>query len=311
MVADAATWPRTEFADFCLGMYVLVDELWARVGPWYRRPGPAPACSDSELLTMVLVGECRGWDLETEAVACWGEHRDLFPVVPERSRFNRRRRALMPALNDVRRVALAQLDLAADRQCAIDSLPVPVMHFHLVPSSPATSDWRATGATFGKVPAKKQTIFGYKLHLLVTLGGVILDFELAPANVTDLVAGAELLAPHRDLLVLGDKGYISAPVAATLRDTAGVTLFTLPRADQRAQLPPAAVALHARWRQIIETVNQQLSEHLRVEENHAKRCWGLCARLYAKLTAHTVCALLNRTAGAPDVLSLKHLAFPI
>jgi hypothetical protein len=314
MVADgaaAAAWPTQEFADFCLGMYVLVDELWRHVGWRYRRPGPAPVCSDSELLTMVLVGECRGWDLETEAVACWREHRDLFPVVPERSRFNRRRRALMHAVNDVRRVALAQLDLAADRQCAIDSLPVPVMHFHLVPGSPATSDWRAAGAAFGKVPTKKQTIFGYKLHLLVTLGGIILDFELAPANVNDLPVGVELLATHRDLLVLGDKGYISAPIAAALRETAGVTLFTVPRATQRTQLPLAIVARHARWRQIVETVNQQLSEHLHIEENHAKRCWGLCARLYSKLAAHTLCAVLNRTTGATHVLPLKHLAFPI
>ena len=284
---------QTAFSDFCLGMYVLVDELWDRVGAWYRRPGPAPACSDSELLTMVLVGECRGWDLETEAVACWRERRDLFPVVPERSRFNRRRRALMHALNDLRRVALTQLDLAADRQCAIDSLPVPVMHFHLVPGSPATSDWRATGAAFGKVPTKKQTIFGYKLHLLVTLGGVILDFELAPANVSDLVVGAELLAAHHDLLVLGDKGYLSAPVATALREEARITLFTVPRANQRDQLPPPVVTLHARWRQIIETVNQQLSEHLHIEENHAKRFWGLCARLYSKLAAHTLCLALR------------------
>ena len=312
MVADRAASGEDgrAFEDFCLARYVLVDELWQRVGPWYRRPGPPPTCSDSELLTMVLVGECRGWDLETEAVACWREHRDLFPVVPERSRFNRRRRALMQALIDLRRVALAQLDLAADRQCAIDSLPVPVMLFHLVPSSPATSDWRAAGATFGKVASKKQTIFGYKLHLLVTLGGVILDFELAPANRTDLEVGAELLAAHCDLLVLGDKGYLSAPIAATLREAAGVTLLTVPRANQRAQLPPAVVALHARWRQIIETVNEQLSAHLHVEENHAKRFWGLCSRLSSKLAAHTLCLALNRASGAPDVLQFKHLAFP-
>ena len=50
----------TDFEDFCLYMYVLVDDLGARLGSRYRRPGPAPACSDSELITMVLVGECRG-----------------------------------------------------------------------------------------------------------------------------------------------------------------------------------------------------------------------------------------------------------
>ncbi len=79
------------FADSSLWMYVTVDDLWQRIALRYARPGPAPACSDSELITMVLVGECRGWDLETDLVAAWQLHRDLFPVIPERSRFNRRR----------------------------------------------------------------------------------------------------------------------------------------------------------------------------------------------------------------------------
>jgi DDE family transposase len=298
-----------DFEDFCLYMYVLVDDLWARVGHRYRRPGPPPACSDSELITLVLVSECRGWDQETELLAAWQDYRHLFPVLPERSRFNRRRRALQHAINDLRRVALSVLDLAQDRQCVIDSVPVPVLHFHLVPSSPSTSTWRAAGATFGKVSSKKQTIFGYKLHLLVTLGGVILDFVLAPANVHDLTVGADLLAEQRDLLALGDKAYYSAAVAAALQAEAGVTLFALPRATQRTQVPPAVVALHTRCRQIIETVNEQLSDQLHVEANHAKTFWGLCARLYSKLTAHTLCVYLNRLLGSPDCLQIKGLAF--
>jgi hypothetical protein len=298
-----------DFEDFCLAMYVLVDDLYAGIGHRYRRPGPAPACSDSELLTMVLVGECRGWDQETDLVAAWQDYRALFPVIPERSRFNRRRRALQHAINDLRRVALTLLDLAHDRQAVIDSLPVPVMHFHLVPSSTNTSSWRAAGASFGKVSSKKQTIFGYKLHLLVTLGGVILDFVLAPANVHDLTVGTELLAEQRDLLVLGDKAYYSAAVAAALHAAAGVTLFALPRASQRVQVPPSVVALHTRCRQIIETVNDQLSEQLHVEDNHAKTFWGLGARLYSKLTAHTLCVYLNRLLGRPDCLQIKGLAF--
>lgn len=300
----------SEFEDFCLWMYVVVDELWPRVAPLCRRPGPAPACSDSELVTMVLVGESRGWDEETDLVREWRARRDLFPVVPERSRFNRRRRALAPAINALRRIALGLLDLAADRQCAIDSLPVPALRFHLVPSSPAVGTWKAHGAAFGKVTTKKQTIFGYKLQLLVTLNGVILDFLLAPANVNDLEAGAELLAKHRDLLVLGDKAYLSAPVAADLRAEAGITLLTVPRKNQRAQLPPVLAALQTRWRQIVETVNGQLADLLHIEENHAHSFDGLRARLYSKLTAHTLAVYLNRLVGNPDCLQLKALIFP-
>jgi Transposase DDE domain len=298
-----------DFEDFCLYMYVVVDELWTRLRPRYQRPGPPPACSDSELITMVLVGECRGWDQETDLVAAWQDYRALFPVIPERSRFNRRRRGLMYAINDLRRAVLPALDLAQDRQAVIDSLPVPVMHFHLVPSSPSRSTWRAAGASFGKVSSKKQTIFGYKLHLLITLGGVILDFELAPANIHDLTVGAELLAEQRDLLALGDKAYYSGPVAAALHTQAGVRLFALPRATQRRQLPPAVVALHTRCRQLIETVNEQLTAQLHLEVNHAKTFSGLCARLYSKLTAHTLCVYLNRLLGSPNCLQIKGLAF--
>ncbi|CAA9233003.1 MAG: hypothetical protein AVDCRST_MAG26-1055 [uncultured Chloroflexia bacterium] len=58
-----------DFDDFCLWIYVMVDTCYQQLAPLVRRPGPAPVCSDSELLTTVLVGECRGWDVETELLA--------------------------------------------------------------------------------------------------------------------------------------------------------------------------------------------------------------------------------------------------
>lgn len=300
-----------DFEDFCLWMYVVIDDLWREVARRCTRPGPDPGCSDSELLTMVIVGECCGWDQETELLSQWQRHRDLFPILPARTRFNRRRRQLMLALNEVRRLLLTRLDLAEDRQCAIDSLPVPVMHFHLVPSSQAISRWKAQGAAFGKVASKQQTIFGYKLHLLVTLTGLIRDFTLAPANELDVTVGAEMLTEQRDLLALGDKGYISQPVATALASERGVLLLTIPRKNQRDQSRAVLAALHARWRQIIETVTAQLAAQFHIEENHAHTFWGLCARLYSKLTAHTLCVYLKRLLGHPDPLHIKGLAFPI
>jgi hypothetical protein len=171
--------------DFCTWMSVIVDDIWLKIAPFFKRPGPRPECSDSELLAMALIGECRGWDGESEMLSHWQEHRDVFPVIPSQSRFNRRRRGLMQAFNLVRRVVRQCLDVAQDRQCVIDSLPLPVVPFHRVPSSPASSHWNANGAAFGNVPSKKQTIFGYNLHVLIAMNGVILDFELAPANRYD------------------------------------------------------------------------------------------------------------------------------
>jgi len=296
------------FADFCLACYVIVDDICHQIRPLLRRPGPEPHCSDSELITIVLVGECKGWDLETDLLSNLKEHQDLFPNIPSQSRFNRRRRRLMNVFNLIRRIVLSWLDVAQDKQCVIDSLPIPVVQFHLVPAS--TADWPAYEADFGKVSSKKQTFFGYKLHLLITVAGVILDFELAPASATDLEVGFELLAEHTDLQVIGDKAYISADKAALLRQFNRIELVTLPRKNQKQQLSALSRRMINSVRQIIETVNGQLNEQFGIETNHAHTFWGLCTRLYSKLTAHTLCIYLNRLFANTDFLQIKSLAFP-
>jgi Transposase DDE domain len=299
-----------DFADFCLLTYVVIDDLWQGLPAWVKPHGQQSACSNSELLTMLVVEECMGWDEETEAARRWGEHRDLFPHQPHRTRLNRRRRRLSDALTLIRQRLLALLDFAHDRYCVIDSMPVPVIGFHLVPGAASAAHWRDHGADFGRVTTKKQTIFGYKLHLLVTLTGVIRDFVLAPASSNDVTVAPELLERHRALVVFGDKGYVSASLAAALRAERQVTLLTPLRSNQKPPRDPAFIRMLNGFRQIIETVNNQLTDQLRIGKNHAHTFAGLRARLESKLTAHTVCIYINRLLGKADALQIKALAFP-
>ncbi|MDQ2997383.1 MAG: IS982 family transposase [Chloroflexota bacterium] len=297
-----------DFDDFVTWMYVLIDAIWQPLAPLYQRPGPQPECCDSELITMAVVGECREWDKETNVMGEWDTYRHLFPMQPERSRFNRRRRNLAGAINHIRQMVLAVLDVAQDHQCVIDSLPIEVVQFHLVPAS--TGDWAAYGATFGPCPTKKRTIYGYRLHLLITVGGTILDVELTSANADTRDAARDLLLDKRDRTVIGDKGCISAPRAAELLAQANIRLLTLKRRNQHEQVSPEVRPVINQIRQIIETVNGQLTEQFGIETNHAHSFWGVCARLYTKLTAHTLCIYLNRLLGNPEWLRIKALAFP-
>jgi hypothetical protein len=298
-----------DFNDFSLWVYYIVDEICQQSSSLLHRSGPKPTtASDSELLAMTIIGECRGSDMETEMLSFWSDHRDLFPRLPSQSRFNRRRRNLLPLFNLLRRAILRLLDVAQETLCVIDSLPVPAVSFHLAPQ--ARGDWREHGAAFGKVPSKKQTIFGYKLHVVLTVGGVILDFELAPANATDLSVGEEMLRDHTGLTVLGDKAYISQEVQTELREQRGIQLLSLPRRNMRKQVPEEVSRMINGARQLIETVNGQLTEQFNFESNHAHSFRGLCTRLMTKLTAHTLCIYLNRLLGNADFLQIKHLAFP-
>ena len=158
---------------------------------------------------------------------------------------------------------------------------------------------------------EEQTIFGYKLHLLVTASGVIVDFELASASATDLSVGYELLSEHQNKQVIGDKAYISTQVKDQLAQVNRIDLMTVPRRNQKQQISRETKRWINEIRQMVETVNGQLSEQFHIEKNHAHSFWGLCTRLYSKLTAHTLCLYLNRLFKKESFLQIKELAFPV
>ena len=299
----------TDFDDLCLWTYVIVDDILIKLAPLLRRPGPCPDCSDSELITMILIAECKGWDIETQLLSAFSQHRHLFPTLPCQSRFNRRRRNLGAIINRVRQMLLSNIEGAEEQVCIIDSLPIPVMQFHLVPSS--SNDWACYGADYGRVESTKQTIFGYKLHLLVTARGVIIDFELAPASATDLSVGNELLCGHYNKQVIGDKAYISTQIKEQLAQVNGIELITTPRRNQKQQISRQTQRAINQMRQIVETVNGQLSQQFHIKKNQAHTFWGLCTRLYEKLTAHTLSIYLNQLGKKEDFLQIKQLAFPL
>jgi hypothetical protein len=108
---------------------------------------------------------------------------------------------------------------------------------------------------------------------------------------------------------LGNIGYIYAQNAVQLWRQNRVRLRTISRRNQKKQLPSNWKKAYNAIRQIIETINGQVSEQFNIEQNHAHIFWDLCTRLYTKLTAHTLCIYINRLLGKPDFLQIKTLAF--
>lgn len=290
------------FTDMCTYVYVLIDDLYgAVIAPHDRRPGPRGACSESEIITLTLVAELTGQDEEGPFLAYLRRnHPTLFPLLPERTRYNRRRRRLSAVTNRLR-IALLQrlwgrLDAAERTLCLIDSLPVPVVGF-----AHARGSHRWYGAAaYGYNAAKKHTFYGFKLHLLATQTGLVLDFALVPANRSDGDLTAQLLSETARLVVLGDKAYLNAPLQARLARRHEVTLLTPQRANQAPDPHPHPLTpLLSALRQAIETLNAQLAGQFQIERNRAKSVAGLCARVQAKLTAHTIGVYLNACLGRP------------
>ena len=195
---------------------------------------------------------------------------------------------------------LGRLAPQGRERCVIDSLPVPVVGFH---HARGAHRWYGE-ASYGYVASKQQTIFGFKLHLLTTRSGLILDFALAPAHHADGALAEQLLLDKQWLIALGDKAYLNAALQGLL---AWRNDLTPQRRNQREQLPEALTGAITHFRQIIETVNSPLAGQFQAERNHAKSITGLCARIQAKLAAHTVGLWLNCLLGRP-LLARKELA---
>lgn len=103
-------------------MFVVVGDIWKPIAPLFKWRGPKPEGTDSKWMAMSLIGECRGWRMETELLSCWKEIQPLFSRIPSESRFNRRRRNLMRAIHLIWQVLLRSLDLSQDHQYLTESI---------------------------------------------------------------------------------------------------------------------------------------------------------------------------------------------
>jgi hypothetical protein len=279
--------------DILLEVFCLVDDqLQALDLEPLRRRGPAPALTDSEVITLELVGEL--WKLDTD--------QDLFRF------FRLYHRREFPALGNISRTTFArqaanlwhvkqliQQRLAAaltegDPVWLVDSLPVDACQF-----ARATFCSRFTGeADYGYCHLRKRTFFGFRLHLRVSRDGVILGYQLAPARAGEKAVLPELGLPAGSTGI-GDRNYWSPELRARLA-AGGVTLLApyyqkTKDPDRRRSARLSAV------RYKIETVNGQLAERYNIKRTWAKDLWHLCHRIIRKILSHTVAIVLTARAG--------------
>jgi len=289
---------------FLTAAYTIVDDLYReRLAAALRhRPGPVPVLSDSEVLTLSICAEWGRWDSERGfwRFVC-GRLRHLFPRLVDQSEFNRRRRSLYPALAAIQRAVAERLGAHLERERLLDTKPVGVMVLKRRDDRGLTFDGRAA---VGWCQTKRQWYYGFKLALSLTLDGVIVRYDLVPANVNDREAAAEVLEPG--CRYWADKGFYGRECQREWAEADRAVVRAEPPRHARGAWPRAFAYLAHRIRQLIEVVNAQLQGQFAIERTLAKTLWGLVARVQAKLTAHTLGVYLNGLWGRPP-LALKTL----
>src|ERR1700746_399102 len=179
--------------DLFVYVYVLVDDaIGSRAVAIAPRPGPAPGCTDAELLTIALVRHLLGRRSEAgflaEVARDWSH---LFPVLPHQSEANRRIRWLWGAFEQFR--ACRAVRLPEDDCQQVDTSALPVKH----PSRVRGPDgWAGPGndlaARFGRDGAHAEWFYGFRLAIRTDLGKrIVRAWSIVPAAIDERQVGAD------------------------------------------------------------------------------------------------------------------------
>lgn len=192
----------------------------------------------------------------------------LFPCgqLLKRSRFNRRSRQLIGLLQFIRQDMIKMI--SPNEIAIVDSFPLPLcqaVRNHRVSIFKGLAD-------IGYNASKHLWFYGFKVHMLVTLSGYILNYVVTPASVHDVKAVHELLETYKQSVILGDSGYLSDELKQSL-ELEGYHLWTPFRQNM------IGAKEHNNWRMMamrrtIETRFSELCRLFDVEVTLARGLWA-------------------------------------
>ena len=280
-------------ADLFVEVFVLIDDaIRSRRVQIPPRPGPTPACSDAEVLTIALVRHLLGRPSEAgflaEVARDWAH---LFPHLPAQSELNRRVRWLWGAF-ELLRVRLAST-LPADPWQQVDTSALPVKHPSRVRGPDGWVGPAGLHAGFGRDAAHAEWFYGFRLAVRTDLASrLVRAWGIVPAAVNERVVADGLLdtsrLPPAGLLL--DRGFIGRAWAGQ-QAARGTRVVLAPGRADRRRPPPSVRRPVAALRNRVETSLGEITEQLGLARHRAHTFWGLLARTAATMLAHTILRL--------------------
>ncbi len=327
-----------------MDMNTFLTTLYVYVDDWYkaeipdtiaRRRGPDGQLSDSEVLTLALVGQWRWgvpWQSERGMVRYMqGEGRQWFPGMLGRSRYNERARCLWVVLIKLQQGLAEQLGSRTALYEVVDCVPLPSCSTAQSRKKRHWLNWgtRGHGGTQG-------WYWGDQVVMSVTPDYAITGWLIGPANVDDRVmlqgllmhrAGQSIFLlptagrPHRQLaapdflhplqacgqasvghMYVADKGFNGFRWQRHWFQLFGVCVVTEPTNNLKPADWPTRWSTSLRsMRQVVETTFALLSTAFDLQHLHTHSLWGQLTRLAAISAAFNWGIWLNRQVGRPPL----------
>jgi hypothetical protein len=293
----------TDLDSLAVTLYVTIDDLFlSHPERLPARPGSGfqPKTTDSEIATLAILQVVLGFHSERRWIRYVKRHLACyFPSVPNQPGYNKRLRALAPALVWASTILARSTDQWADGVWVADSTPVECGRSRETAKRSDVAGW----AEYGYCASHSRYFWGLRLHLVCTLGGLVVGWALSGAKadereaLTEILSGLERRAGQ---ILITDKGYYGEQFEEALAEE-GIVLL---RKARKGEAPRPGARFFKPLRQVIESINETFKAQLSLESHGGKTVGGVCARVAQRVLALNAVVWFNERIGAPVLRSL-------
>lgn len=260
------------------------------------RRGVVPRFSDLEVIALSLTAEHLSIDSENLLFDRLKEYRAEMPNLISRRQYNDRRKYTRNLCEKIRKLVAEKMDGAEEYFC-VDSKPIEVCRLARASRCTLGANDYANAPSVGYCATQDMYYYGYKLHAICGLSGVIHSYDMTPANVHDINYMKDVKFEFHDCSIFGDRAYISAELQQDLFSSVGIKLEVPYRLNMKNWKPTFKPFAKARKR--IETNFSQLCDQFMIFRNYAKQTAGLFTRIIGKISAFTFLQYINYINDRP------------
>lgn len=280
-----------------IAVYCMVDDfLPERQGNARRR------ISDAELITLCIAQAMMGIPSDARFLrAARRQLGHLFPHLPERTAFHKRRLRLSGVIEAMIREFARHSPGFYDDLLLVDSTPVECARSReTVKRGGASSlaDALANAADYGYCASHSRFFWGFRLHAIFALDGTPRALALTSPKIDEKLVCVQLVArcerqPGQMLILIGDKNFRGKDFEAQLADL-DARIMRPRRTDEPGKGPHLAPV-----RQRIESIFWTCKDMFTLERHGARTLKNLRVRLLTRFAALTAGIALNHHLGRP------------
>lgn len=279
-------------------VYCIADDFLPKTRGNSRR-----RVSDAEIVALCVAQAIMGIPSDYRFVATAGKRlRHLFPVIPSRDAFHKRRLRLSGRIEALIAHFARQSPGFFDDMLLVDSTPVECARSRETVKRGGASglaEALTDAADYGYCASHSRYFFGFRLHALFAPDGTPRALALTSPKIDEKQVCVQMVArcerqPGKALILIGDKNFRGKDFEAELAELD--TVIMRPRRKDEPGRGPHLAPI----RQRIESIFWTCKDILTLERHGARTLRNLRVRLAARFAALAAAVALNHHLGRPS-----------